>query len=133
MSFKLVTNEQVEFTVNPVSYTRMIHEITNELKGTLAARMDALIASEIVANVAELIMDDIDLREQMLANIANNINYEYIIDRVKSVLATMLVADERFNTLITRGINNATIGVIDETVERVTARLENHVGENGDQ
>ena len=133
MSFKLMTNEQVEFTVNPVSYTRMIHEITNELKGTLAARMDALIASGIVVSVAELIMDDIDLREQMLANIANNINYEYVIDRIKSVLATMLVADERFNTLVTRGINNATVGVIDETVERVTARLENHVGENGDQ
>jgi hypothetical protein len=43
-----------------------------------------------------------------------------------------LLDDARFNQLVTRGINSATVGFIDEAVERVTAQLGGQLGMESD-
>jgi len=43
-----------------------------------------------------------------------------------------LLEDERFKTLVNRGINTATVGFIDEAVERITAQMNQEMGIESD-
>jgi len=56
----------------------------------------------------------------------------YIVEGLKETVAANLINNQRFQTLLNRNITNITNGVIDETVERVSARFENLIGQDGD-
>lgn len=64
--------------------------------------------------------------------VAQHINYGRVIDLCKSELIANLLVDSRFTTLVNRGITNSTIGVINETVERVSVRMLEEAGRETD-
>jgi hypothetical protein len=64
--------------------------------------------------------------------LAEIMDYRRIVEAAKTEMVAHLIDDERFKTLLQRGINTATVGVINETVEIVTSRIENKTTNQGD-
>ncbi len=134
MSFRIQTVDAVSFNVDAETYERMVASIKRELKPILVDTINIMLTDEIGNNLIDKIVQDFD--SDFYHNIQNlvsrNINYNYIVENIKNQVVNILLDNERFNTLLNRSINNATVGVVDETVERVTARLENQINKEGD-
>lgn len=124
MSIRLVSEEQVRFDVDVESYNRIIRDVSNlVMQQTIEyaeSVMNNTISDAIVTRIAQHIDYD---------NMTSRMDYRRIIEYTKTHIISHLFEDERFKTLFQRGINTATIGFIDETVERVTTRMENQEGE----
>jgi DNA-directed RNA polymerase delta subunit len=131
MSIRLVSNEQIRFDVDVESYNRMLRDVTSALSGSLQTQIQNMISNGIAHDVAERIIENFDA-SNIEERLANNLNYSYIIENAKTTLIAHLLADSRFITLVNRGITSATVGVIDETVERVTTRLQETSSSEGD-
>jgi hypothetical protein len=124
MSIRLVSEEQLRFDVDVESYNRIVKDISNAVMERTFEYAQSIVNRTIADALVERIAHQIDY-----SNLANSINYRHIVDQTKTYIISHLFEDERFQTLFQRGINTATIGFIDETVERVTTRLENQEGE----
>jgi hypothetical protein len=124
MSIRLVSEEQLRFDVDVESYNRIVKDISNAVMERTFEYAQSIVNRTIADALVERIAHQIDY-----GNLANSINYRHIVDQTKTYIISHLFEDERFQTLFQRGINTATIGFIDETVERVTTRLENQEGE----
>jgi hypothetical protein len=124
MSIRLVSEEQLRFDVDVESYNRIVKDISNAVMERTFEYAQSIVNRTIADALVERIAHQIDY-----TNLANSINYRHIVDQTKTYIISHLFEDERFQTLFQRGINTATIGFIDETVERVTTRLENQEGE----
>jgi len=124
MSIRLVSEEQIRFDIDVESYNRIVRDITNKVMDSTIEYAQSIINNTISDAFTARIATYIDYN-----NIANHIDYRRIIEHSKTHIIASLLEDERFKTLFQRGINTATIGFIDETVERVTTRLENQEGE----
>ena len=135
MSIRLVTTEQLRFDVDAESYNRMLKYLLGEFHNTMVAEIERTISSilsdKIRGSLIERIMEDFDY-SSIEYNMSQHVDYSRIVDYIKTSVADLLTTDTRFNTLITRGINAATIGVIDETVERVTSRMLSNQNQQGD-
>ena len=81
--------------------------------------------------MTETITESVDL-ETVAMYVSANLNYSRVIEIAKQQLVANLLADDRFKVLVTRGINSATVGFIDEAVERVTAQLGGQLGIESD-
>lgn len=57
-------------------------------------------------------------------NVAQRVNYPYLVDALRNEFVRQLLDDERFRSRMMRAISDATIGVTDEVVERVVATLD---------
>ena len=124
MSIRLVSEEQLRFDVDVESYNRIVKDISNAVMERTFEYAQSIVNRTIADALVERIAHQIDY-----SSLANSINYRHIVDQTKTYIISHLFEDERFQTLFQRGINTATIGFIDETVERVTTRLENQEGE----
>jgi hypothetical protein len=124
MSIRLVSEEQLRFDVDVESYNRIVKDISNAVMERTFEYAQSIVNRTIADALVERIAHQIDY-----GSLANSINYRHIVDQTKTYIISHLFEDERFQTLFQRGINTATIGFIDETVERVTTRLENQEGE----
>ena len=131
MSIRLVTTDQQRFDVDVETYNRITRDVTQNIMercvDLIKNSVDNTITSVLTSHVAQNIDYD-----NMAYMVGNNLNYSRIVDIAKTELVQHMLADERFKTLIQRGINTATIGFIDETVERVTTRVEENKGIVGD-
>ena len=131
MSIRLVTTDQLRFDVDVETYNRITRDVTQNIMercvDLIKNSVDNTITSVLTSHVAQNIDYD-----NMAYIVGNNLNYSRIVDIAKTELVQHMLADERFKTLIQRGINTATIGFIDETVERVTTRVEENKGIVGD-
>lgn len=131
MSIRLVTTDQLRFDVDVETYNRITRDVTQNIMercvDLIKNSVDNTITSVLTSHVAQNIDYD-----NMAYMVGNNLNYSRIVDIAKTELVQHMLADERFKTLIQRGINTATIGFIDETVERVTTRVEENKGIVGD-
>ncbi len=136
MPFRIQSQGEVRFEVDVESYGRMISEVSTIVNEGTQSRIDSIIAnglaSEIGQSIMEKLMEDSPFGNNLYTSIANHINYSYLVDSIKTQVVGLLLNDERFNTLLQRAINNVTVGAIDETVERVTARLQNEIGIESD-
>lgn len=124
MTIRLVSDEQIRFDVDFESYNRIVKDVSNLVMQQTIEYAQSVMNNNITDAVITKIAQHIDYD-----NIATHIDYRRIIEYTKTHIISHLFEDERFKTLFQRGINTATIGFIDETVERVTTRMENQEGE----
>ena len=124
MSIRLVSEEQLRFDVDVESYNRIVRDISMAVMERTIEYAQSIINNTVNDALIQRIANQIDY-----GNLANNMNYRHVVDQTKTYIISHLLEDERFKTLFQRGINTATIGFIDETVERVTTRIENQEGE----
>jgi len=127
MTIRIVSQEQIRFDIDVESYNRITRDVSN----TVADRIPALVREEMSAQAVDRVMSNIDTNT-IAYQVAMQMNYNRIIEYAKTELITHLLADARFVTLLQRGINSATVGVINETVEIVTSRIENQTTNQGD-
>jgi len=131
MSIRIVSNEQVRFDVDVESYNRIVRDITLNVTARCEEQINRMIANGISSELSESISESIDL-DNLAMYVSANLNYSRVIEIAKQQLVANLLADDRFNVLVTRGINSATVGFIDEAVERVTAQLGGQLGIESD-
>lgn len=127
MTIRIVSQEQIRFDIDVESYNRITRDVSN----TVADRIPALVRAEMHETAMERIVNNIDTNT-IAYQVAMQMDYHRIIEYAKTELITHLLADARFVTLLQRGINSATVGVINETVEIVTSRIENQTTNQGD-
>lgn len=127
MTIRIVSQEQIRFDIDVESYNRIARDVSN----TVADRIPALVREEMSSQAVDRVMSNIDTNS-IAYQVAMQMDYHRIIEYAKSELVAHLLADARFVTLLQRGINTATVGVINETVEIVTSRLENQTTNQGD-
>jgi hypothetical protein len=131
MSIRLVTNDVLRLDVDIETYNRMFREIKDTLEAHYSTLIAEIIDSRMTAKVVEQIVSRVDY-EAINYQAANMMNYSRVIDHAKTELVAHLLVDERFQTLVQRGLNTATVGLINETVERVATRMEERSGIVGD-
>ena len=131
MSIRLVTNDVLRLDVDVETYNRMFREIKDTLEAHYSTLIAEIIDSRMTAKVVEQIVSRIDY-EAINYQAANMMNYSRVIDVAKTELVAHLLSDDRFKTLVQRGLNTATVGLINETVERVATRMEERSGIVGD-
>jgi ribosomal protein S4E len=131
MSIRIVSNEQVRFDVDVESYNRIVRDITLHVTARCEEQINQMIANGISSELSQSISESIDLNNVAMY-VSANLNYSRVIEIAKQQLVANLLADDRFNVLVTRGINSATVGFIDEAVERVTAQLGGQLGIESD-
>jgi hypothetical protein len=131
MSIRLVTNDVLRLDVDVETYNRMFREIKDTLEAHYSTLIAEIIDSRMTAKVVEQIVSRVDF-DAINYQAANMLNYSRIIDVAKTELVGHLLVDDRFKTLVQRGLNTATVGLINETVERVATRMEERSGIVGD-
>ena len=135
MTIRIVSNEQIRFDIDVESYNRILRDllanVTERVTNHCEATLNELIRNGIGRDLTETITESIDL-ENVATYVAANLNYSRVIEIAKQQLVANLLADDRFKVLVTRGINSATVGFIDEAVERVTAQLGGQLGIESD-
>jgi hypothetical protein len=131
MSIRIVSSEQVRFDVDVESYNRIVRDITLHVTARCEEQINQMIANGISSDLSQMISESIDL-DNVAMYVSANLNYSRVIEIAKQQLVANLLADDRFNVLVTRGINSATVGFIDEAVERVTAQLGGQLGMESD-
>ena len=135
MTIRIVSNEQIRFDIDVESYNRILRDLlanlTERVTNHCEATLNELIRNGISRDLTETITESIDL-EHVATYVSANLNYGRVIEIAKQQLVANLLADDRFKVLVTRGINSATVGFIDEAVERVTAQLGGQLGIESD-
>jgi len=131
MTIRIVSNEQVRFDIDVESYNRIVRDITLNVTTRCEEQINRMIANGISSELSQSISESIDL-DNVAMYVSANLNYSRVIEIAKQQLVANLLADDRFNVLVTRGINSATVGFIDEAVERVTAQLGGQLGMESD-
>jgi len=131
MTIRIVSNEQVRFDIDVESYNRIVRDITLHVTARCEEQINRMIANGISSELSQSISESIDL-DNVAMYVSANLNYSRVIEIAKQQLVANLLADDRFNVLVTRGINSATVGFIDEAVERVTAQLGGQLGMESD-
>lgn len=134
MSFKIKSVDNVSFVVDVESYHRLLNDMEVHIEPIIAQSVQQFITTAMQEKMVNKIINglDADFYYNLYERIAQTINYGSIVEAIKGEVVNILLANDRFNTLLSRGINNATVGVVDETVERVAARLEIHINGEGD-
>ena len=135
MTIRIVSDEQIRFDIDVESYNRILRDllanVTERVTNHCEATLNELIRNGIGRDLTETITESIDI-DNVAMYVSANLNYSRVIEIAKQQLVANLLADDRFNVLVTRGINNATVGFIDEAVERVTAQLGGQLGIESD-
>ena len=131
MSIRLVSSEQIRFDVDVETYNRIVRDITQKAMTSCETSISQIIAHGLTQDVMESICENLDM-STIAQYVAQQINYSRVIENGRAQIIEALLSDERFNTLLTRGITRSTMGVIDETVERVSARLLTEMGKETD-
>jgi len=131
MSIRLVTNDVLRLDVDVETYNRILRDVSANIEGSYGDLISELIESKLTEKIIQQITSRIDY-EAINYQAANMMNYSRIIDIAKTELVAHLLSDDRFKTLVQRGLNTATVGLINETVERVATRMEERNGIVGD-
>lgn len=131
MSIRLVTEDVLRLDVDIETYNRMFREIQQKLDERYGQLISELIESKLTEKFIQQITSRIDY-EAINYQAANMMNYGRVIDHAKTELVAHLLSDERFKTLVQRGLNIATVGLINETVERVSTLMQENNGIAGD-
>ena len=135
MTIRIVSNEQIRFDIDVESYNRILRDllanVTERVTDHCRAKLDEIITNGLSSQLTETIAGYVDI-DNVAMYVSANLNYSRVIEIAKQQLVANLLADDRFKVLVTRGINSATVGFIDEAVERVTAQLGGQLGIESD-
>lgn len=131
MSIRLVTNDVLRLDVDVETYNRILRDVSINIHERYSDLISELIESKLTETIIQQITSRIDY-EAINYQAANMMNYGRVIDHAKTELVAHLLSDERFKTLVQRGLNIATIGLINETVERVSTLMQESSGIAGD-
>ena len=135
MTIRIVSNEQIRFDIDVESYNRILRDllanVTERVTDHCQATLNEIITNGLSSQLTETIAGFVDI-DNVAMYVSANLNYSRVIEIAKQQLVANLLADDRFNVLVTRGINSATVGFIDEAVERVTAQLGGQLGIESD-
>lgn len=135
MTIRIVSNEQIRFDIDVESYNRILRDllanVTERVTDHCRAKLDEIITNGLSSQLTETIAGFVDI-DNVAMYVSANLNYSRVIEVAKQQLVANLLADDRFKVLVTRGINSATVGFIDEAVERVTAQLGGQLGIESD-
>ena len=111
-------------------------DLTTEAYGAMMMEVRELVLQNITSTMTEFIlqrvMESIQNDSSWMENLASNINYNALADYARRGVVSELLGNENFNSRLMRHIGNATIGVTNEAVERVTALIEAKSNNNGD-
>ena len=124
---RLTTIGRTSFDLTPDSYESMM----NEVRMMVSDLMSDQIANNIQSAVIDSLMQRLDL-STIAQYVGTNLDYSRVIEYARNGILNQLNEDERFNNRIMRLIGNATIGVNNEAVERVTALIEAKSNNNSD-
>lgn len=124
---RLTTAGRTSFDLTPESYESMMNEVRMMVKDLMSNH----IADEIQCKVRESLIQRLDA-EHIAQYVGMNLDYSRVIEYARNGILNHLNEDERFNNRIMRLIGNATIGVTNEAVERVTALIEAKSNNNSD-
>lgn len=135
MTIRIVSNEQIRFDIDVESYNRILRDLlanlTERVTDHCQATLNEIITNGLSSQLTETIAGFVDI-DNVAMYVSANLNYSRVIEIAKQQLVANLLADDRFKVLVTRGINSATVGFIDEAVERVTAQLGGQLGIESD-
>lgn len=131
MSIRIVSSEQVRFDVDVESYNRLLRDVTTNVTTRCEQSINNMISNGISDDIIGQISESIDV-SRVTEYVVSNLDYGRIIEYAKARIVAVLLEDERFKTLVNRGINTATVGFIDEAVERITAQMNQELGIESD-
>lgn len=138
MTFTLQSTDVVSFEVNALTNSRLLVELRKIAAEQFEASFQIYMTEKIMDKLVDVLVDRMEeggLYDSIATRTVDAMCSSYmgyIVEGLKETVAANLVNNQRFQTLLNRNITNITNGVIDETVERVSARFENLIGRDGD-
>jgi len=138
MTFTLQSTDVVSFEVNALTSSRFLVELRKIAAEQFEASFQVYMTQKIMDRLVDALIDQIEeagLYDSIVSKTVEAMTGSYmgyIVEGLKETVAANLINNQRFQTLLNRNITNITNGVIDETVERVSARFENLIGQDGD-
>ena len=131
MSIRIVSQEQIRFDIDVESYSRIVRDVTATVTTVINEKIATLLEIGIGGQAVERIVSDFDYSD-IARQVADNIDYTRVVDYGRGQMVSALLGDDRFNVLVNRSITSATVGIIDDTVERVTSRIQDSTNQQGD-
>lgn len=131
MSIRIVSQEQIRFDIDVESYNRIVRDVTATVTTVINEKIATLLEIGIGGQAVERIVSDFD-NSAVARQVADNIDYTRVVDYGRGQMVSALLGDDRFNVLVNRSITSATVGIIDDTVERVTSRIQDSTNQQGD-
>lgn len=124
---RLVTRGPISLEFDPDGYGAMMAELKEMVQYQITNAINEALTEAIVDRLRERIdMNDLGSIVSRYMDISN------VADYVRRGVVGELIGDERFNTRIMRHIGDATIGVTNEAVERITAIIKAQTTTSGD-
>lgn len=124
---RLVTRGPITLEFDPDGYGVMMAELKEMVQYQITNAINEALTEAIVDRLRERIdMNDLGSIVSRYMDISN------VADYVRRGVVGELIGDERFNTRIMRHIGDATIGVTNEAVERITAIIKAQTTTSGD-
>lgn len=124
---RLTTRGTTTFELDPDSYSKMMMEVRQLVTELLTSHT----STELLAQVTHQVLDTID-SEYVAQYAGMNLDYSRVVEYARSGIVSNLLNDERFSSRLMRLVGDATVGVTNETVERVTAIIESKSNNNSD-
>lgn len=124
---RLVTRGPITLEFDPDGYGAMMAELKEMVQYQITNAINEALTEAIVDRLRERIdMNDLGSIVSRYMDISN------VADYVRRGVVGELIGDERFNTRVMRHIGDATIGVTNEAVERITAIIKAQTTTSGD-
>lgn len=118
---------------------QVMFEVDAETNSAMAILLREIVGEMLTANVQSLLIDGITTKimeewssDSLAERVARYIPVPDMVDYLRRDLISHMLSDERFNARLMRTIGDATIGVTNEAVERVTAIIQAQTTTNGD-
>jgi hypothetical protein len=124
---RLTTRGATTFELAPDSYSKMMVEVRQLVTELLTDQ----ISVDMVATVTRKVLDTVNY-DHIAQHAGMNLDYSRVVDYARGGIISHLLNDERFSSRLMRLVGDATVGVTNETVERVTAIIESKSNNNSD-
>ena len=124
---RLVTRGPISLEFDPDGYGAMMAELKEMVQYQITNAINEALTEAIIDRLRERIdMNDLGSIVSRYMDVSN------VADYVRRGVISELIGDERFNTRVMRHIGDATIGVTNEAVERITAIIKAQTTTSGD-
>ena len=118
---------------------QVMFEVDAETNSAMAILVREIVGEMLTANVQSLLIDGITTKimeewsaDSLAERVARYIPVPDMVDYLRRDVIGHLTQDERLNSRLMRHIGDATVGVTNEVVERVTAIIKSQTTTNGD-
>jgi hypothetical protein len=124
---RLTTRGATTFELDPDSYSKMMVEVRQLVTELLTDQISTDLTASITCRVLATI------NQEYIAQYAGmNLDYSRVVEYARGGIISNLLNDERFSSRLMRLVGDATVGVTNEAVERVSAIMESKSNNNSD-